>query len=231
MNINLAYNAQVGIETKTFISPLSRYTQSNCQVTLTDDGYYIHRPPNLNQTDNGSTMYGGFILRYSSPPFTKGHTYIIAFNVKGRTSAAPSNVYWSNNAGWGGHGLSPSPSNVQQNSLGANWQSNNWYPYYYKFTINDDVYKVCTSSYSSFVEGQTYPSYRDFLWGFSYSATGEWGTDLYINNVRLYDITNGQKISINKQGQLLANGIIESPRKLTSFLNTEEVLTDNFYEY
>lgn len=228
---NIIQKAQEGIETKTFIAPLSRYTQANCQVTLTDDGYRIYRPPNLTPSANGNTMYGGFMLRFSNPPFIKGHTYIIEFNVSGMTSAAVNNVYWSNNAGWGGHGLAPSPSNVSQNSIPANWQSEEWYPYFYKFTINDEVYKVCTSSYGSFVEGNTYPSYRDFLWGFSYTSTGELGTELYINNIRMYDLNIDQQLSINKQGQLINNGIIETNKQQASFMSGKDILLNNFYEY
>ena len=228
---NIIQKAQEGIETKTFIAPLSRYTQANCQVTLTDIGYRIYRPPNLTTSANGNTMYGGLILRFSIPPFIKGHTYIIEFNVKGKTSAAANNIYWSNNAGWGGHGLSPTPSNVSQNSIPANWQSEEWYSYFYKFTINDDIYKVCDSSYSSFVEGNTYPSYRDFLWGFSYGNTGELGTDLYINNLRMYDLTASQNLSINKQGQLINNGIIEIDKNQSSFMPGRDINANNFYEY
>ena len=47
---------------KQFINGLSSYVQPNCQVTLTNDGYRIYRPPNVNPTNNGSTMWGGLII-------------------------------------------------------------------------------------------------------------------------------------------------------------------------
>ena len=89
-------------------------------------------------------------------------------------------------------GLTPSPSNVVHNgsTFGANFQSDDWITFYYAWTITDDVYKVCTSSYSSFVQGNTYLSYNGFKFGFGYSSTGSLGTDLYFKNFRMYDITN-----------------------------------------
>lgn len=62
MSTNMAYNAQVGIATKTFIAPLASYTQANCQVTLTDTGYRIYRLPNKTTSNDGNTMWGGFVL-------------------------------------------------------------------------------------------------------------------------------------------------------------------------
>lgn len=228
---NLIYNAQVGILKKKFIAPLTSYTQSNCQVTLTNDGYRIYRPPNLTVANNGNTMWGGFVLRFSNPPFIKGHTYIIMFNIKGKTSNSVSDINWSNNCGWGGGGLSPSPSNVSLNRPGSNWQSNQWSPFYYKWTINDDVYKTCTSSYSSFTKGTVYPSYRDFKFGFEYTSTGAMGTDIYINNLRLYDITNNPKVSILKNGQVKVNEIIETNKNKTLILNGIDVETNEIYEF
>ena len=65
-------------------------------------------------------MWGGLVLRFYTPPFTKGHTYIIAFNVKGQTSNSVE-VNWSNNCGWGGGGLTPSPSDVSHNAPTTNF--------------------------------------------------------------------------------------------------------------
>lgn len=228
---NLIYNAQVGILKKKFIAPLTSYTQSNCQVTLTNDGYRIYRPPNLTVANNGNTMWGGLVLRFPNPPFIKGHTYIIMFNIKGKTSNSVGDIYWTNNCGWGGGGLEPSPTNVAFNRPGNNWQSNQWSPFYYKWTINDDVYKTCTSSYPSFTQGTVYPSYRDFKFGFGYTSTGEMGTDIYINNLRLYDITDNSKVSILKNGQVKVNEIIETNKNKTLILNGIDIETNEIYEF
>lgn len=228
---NMIQKAQEGIETKTFITPLGKYTQDNCQVTLTDEGCKIYRPPNLTVSADGRTMWGGLVLRFPTPPFIKGHTYIIEFNIKGKTSAAVGDIYWTNHCGWGGGGLEPTPSNVIHNGPGANWQSDEWFPFYYQWTINDDIYKTCTSSYSNFVQGTVYPSYKDFKFGFNYTDTGTLGTELYINNLRMYDLTENQNLSLNKNGQLITNGIIETNKQQTSFMSGKDILLNNFYEY
>ena len=50
-------NTQIGAQA--FLNGLSSYTQSNCQVTLTANGYRIYRPANLIHPDAGNTMWGG----------------------------------------------------------------------------------------------------------------------------------------------------------------------------
>lgn len=232
MSHNLAYQVNRNIVDKNMSNPLSSYTQANCQVTLTDDGYRIYRPPNKTVANDGSTMWGGFVMRFYEPPFTKGHRYVLYFETKGQTSNAPSDIYWTNLAGWGGGGLEPSPSNVVIKNISSNFNSQTWTTISYAWTINDDVYKTCTSSYSSFVQGTVYPSYRDFKWGFGYTSTGELGTDLYIRNVRMYDITTAGKIDIKKTGIIEAGSFVEtySPQS-ASFSSGGEVGTpEQFYE-
>ena len=229
---NIAFGAQEAIALKTFQNGLASYTQSNCQVTLTNDGYRIYRPPNLTVANDGRTMWGGFVLRYPTPPFTKGHTYIISFQIKGKTSGRVSDIGWSNNCGWGGGGLTPSPTGVEViNRPELEWQSDVWQDFHYIWTINDDIYKTCTTAYSNFTQGTVYPSYRDFKFGFDYIDTGTMGTDLYINNVRMYDITNFQNISITKKGQILIGGILEENITSANFKRNYDIGCQHFYEY
>lgn len=216
---------------KKFEKGLASYTQSNCQVTLTDQGYRIYRPPNINPTDNGSTMWGGLVLR----PFTndenflvKNHTYIMMFHVKGQSSN-DAELTWSNNCGWGGGGLSPNPINTYGKSIGSNFQGET--EVIYKWTVSDDVRKVCTTSYSSFVAGETYISYRDFKFGFGYTATGSLGTDLYVTNLRCYDITSPSNvIDIAKSGLVVGGEFVESGISPTSLSSGGEVLAREFIE-
>lgn len=231
---NLLSQAQANLAKKTFSSPLSKYTQANCQVTLTDNGLRIYRPPNLTRADNGDTMYGGLKLSFSTPPFIKGHTYIILLNVKGQTSAAVNNYGWSNNMGWAGGGLNPTPSAVSYKLPTSNFTSTTWETMYYKWTINDEVYKECTSSYSSFVAGTVYPSYRDFAFGFNYGSTGTLGTDLYISNLRMYDITNGfDEFEVLKSGIITSAQIIERGIDITAarIEQSGDILGNQIYEY
>lgn len=185
----------------TFSDGLSSYTQSNCSVTLTTKGYRIYRPPNINPTDNGNTMWGGLKLQIVEK-LLKGRTYIILFDVTGKSNNNATSWGFSNNMGWSGGGLYPNPSDVTSCNIGTNFLGSK--TCWYKFTINDDVYKKCTASYSSFVAGNTYPSYRDFMFGFDYQATGSNGTDLYLSNFRLYDITGS---TINPR--FTKNGLVD----------------------
>lgn len=231
MSENLAYEVNMNIINKKMANPLSSYTQSNCQVSLTDDGYRIYRPPNKNPTNDGNTMWGGFVMRFYEPPFIKGHRYVVQFETKGQTSNKPSDIYWTNLAGWGGGGLQPTPTDVVIKNIDANFNSQEWTIISYTWTINDDVYKTCTSSYSSFVQGTVYPSYRDFKWGFGYTDTGALGTDLYIKNVRMYDLTTDSQIDIKKTGVIEAGSFWETLSKQDAAFHHDGEITSNcFYE-
>lgn len=225
---NIIEKCNTALWNGSFTNGLNKYTQSNCQVTLTSDGYRIYRPPNKTVSGDGNTMWGGLIIQpfsANSNAMVKGRRYVISFDVKGKSSNAVGDILWSNNAGWGGGGLMPSPSSVSTNNadFAANFQSDKWIPFYYSFTINDDIYKVCTSSYSSFVQGQTYLSYRDFKFGFGYTDTGTMGTDLYIKNFKLYDITTlPNSISIQKVGVWTASNFTESGTKVSESFDGDQ---------
>lgn len=227
---NLLIKAEESLLKHEFENGLTSYTQSNCRVTLTNNGYRIYRPPNLTRADDGDTMWGGFVLR-NAVELIKNHTYVLYFDIRGKSSNA-AEYYWNNNCGWGGGGgLTTNPTNVSVSTFSANFEG--FHQFKYKWTVSDDVYKTCTSSYSSFVEGNSYNTYRDFKFGFNYTNTGDLGTDIYITNLRMYDITNEDesKINISKNGILTSNNYIEGYDK-TSFLNySSDVLTNKLYEY
>lgn len=230
---NLLELTEYSLRKKTWGYGLSSYTQSNCSCTLTDNGYRIYRTPNVNPTDNGSTMWGGLVIK----PFNiadnilqKGHRYVLMFHVKGKSSNSVVDTYWSNNVGWGGGGLDPKPI-INRNTMNLPSNFNGETDVVYDFTINDDIYKVCTSSYSSFVAGNTYLSYNGFKFGFQYTNTGEWGTDLYITNIRMYDITNyTSSVNLAKSGILSISALTEIDG--TARINKDsEALSGGFIEY
>jgi len=197
---NLAAPASNNIILKQMGNGLASYTQANCQCTLTDDGFRVYRTPNIDSSAHN--MWGGlqFSPNFAGDVLQKGHKYIMFYDVKGRTNNAQTSIGWTNQMGWGGGGLSPEPSNVEETHIPANFNSDDWQTFYYKWDLDDDVRKTCTSSYSGFVEGNVYVSYRDFMVGWGYETTGDVGTDIYINNLRLYDITDINNPKIFKTG-------------------------------
>lgn len=223
ISANLLEPTNTTLTRKTWGYGLSAYTQSNCNVTLTDNGYRIYRDPNLTYSGNGSVMWGGLVIKpydvYGRDMLIKGHTYILKFHVKGQSSNG-SEFYWTNQCGWGGGGLEPSPDNVSYQMTPSNFQGE--MECFYKWTINDDVWKVCTTSYSGFTAGNTYLSYRDFKYGFNYGDTGPLGTDLYITNIRMYDITAGNiPVKISTKGVCYGNLIEENFDKVSVFPDGE----------
>lgn len=197
---NIASIVNEAIVNKTFTNGVSSYTQANCQVSLTDNGYRIYRPANLIYPDAGNTMWGGLkinLFNNEESKIEKGKRYRISFLVNGKTSNSPGNVYFSNNMGWGGGGL----TNVgfsYNDTIPTNF--NGVKRVVAETNVIDDVYKVCTTSYSSFVAGQYYNCYKDLCFGFGYQSTGTLGTDIYITDFKIQEITDNNKNSISENG-------------------------------
>ena len=228
---NLLELTEYSLRKKEWDYGLSYFNQSNCSCTLTDNGYRIYRTPNVNPTDNGQTMWGGLILKpfdIADNILQKGHRYVLMFHIKGRSSSS-AYAKWSNYVGWDGGGLTPTPT-INRNTMNLPANFNGETDVVYDFTINDDIYKVCTSSYGSFVAGNTYLSYAGFKFGFGYTDTGEWGTDLYITNIRMYDITNyTSSINLAKSGILSISALneIDGNARINKY---SEVLSEGFIE-
>lgn len=195
---------------------------------------YVRITSTVQVPTTNRTMYGGLCIDNANNRFglMKGHTYIILFNITGKSTNAPAHYTWANNMGWEGGGLEPRPSNTEYNIPGANFNQSTNFPFYYKWTITDDIYKVCTSSYASFTAGTTYLSYRHFQFGFEYADTGSLGTDLYISNFRLYDITNKPDFSIEKDGIINAPILYRSDEtvKIDKRYDIAHLIANNFYE-
>lgn len=230
---NLILPTELSLLDKKFGQGLYAYTQASCTVTLTDNGYRIYRPPNYDgrpSSEGGNhNTWGGLVLTpLSIDPnlLVKGRTYIIMFDISGQSSNGLSTFYWTNNMGWGGGGLEPSPSNIESDGMPSNFQGTK--TCWYKFTINDEVYKTCTSQYAHFQVGTVYPSYNHFGFGFGYSKTGELGTDLYITNIRMYDLTENPTITPNKNGVLV--GELQEGLNEVSFHKSSTINANRFYE-
>ena len=73
-----------------------------------------------------------------------------------------------------------------------------------------------------------YNTYKDFKFGFTYSDTGDMGTDLYLRNFRLYDITNHSSVEskIDKQGVFLTDNWIEIEDVSSIFLDGDIEMRD-----
>ena len=212
---------------KTFGDGLTYYSQENCQISLTDRGYRIYRPANIESYwGYNHTTWGGLNIKpfdCDSNALIQGHSYCLMFDVEGQTSCSNSDTYWTGQIGWGGGGIEPTPTTISSNMILEN-NFNGKRQLHWAFTINDSIYKVCTENWDGgHVVGASYLSYRDFKWGFTYQNTGPLGTDLYISNIRLYDITN-----IPKQ-MLLKNGILNSG-VITALCDSSELSLQKYGE-
>lgn len=225
---NMLYKANIALFNGSFSDPLSCYTQTNNTSSIVNNKMRIYRPPNIAAD---TSQWGGLRIFGANLGMTKGHTYIIMFDITGKSDGAIASFGWTNNMGWGGGGLDPSPTNVSgYHPVTSGFNSSIPKTAWYKWTINDELYKVCTTSYSSFVAGNTYLSYNHFMFGFPYNATGTNGTELFLNNFRMYDITNTPNFNVSKAGNLNCVDIGENYSK-TSLRNSGFLETNQIYEY
>ena len=238
---NIIFKIDSARGAKVFQDGLSRYTQSQCQVTLTDEGYHIYRPPNLVYSSAGKVMWGGLKLVNQTSdtisPYNaardniwglqKTHTYLFAFHAKGQSSNSPSlNV--QNNMGWDRiAGMGPNPTYISTSTIPANFNGEK--DCYIIFTINDDIIKTATKTEGGYTTGEQYLSYRDLSLNYGYTDTGALGTDLYLTDFRLYDITNyiGQ---IKKTGITNFSDYVER-NGILQIRNKAELLTSNLIEH
>ena len=224
-----------------FANGLNKYTQTNCQVTLTEDGYHIYRPPNLTTANNGNTMWGGLLINNQTTrtiaPYNasrdniwnlqKNHIYMFAFHAKGQSSNSPSLVVESN-MGWDRiAGVGPNPTYLARNTIPANF--NGEQDCYIIFKIEDDIIKVATENKSSYVQGNSYLSYRELCLNYGYTATGALGTDLYLTGFRLYDITN-YMAEFTKMGQMKFFNFIEQTNQC-KIRKGSELISTEFIEF
>lgn len=239
---NIIFKIDSARTVQTFSDGLSRYTQANCQVTLTDQGYHIYRPPNTMNASNGgaNNMWGGLklvnqssdtVAEYNSTRdniwgLQQGHTYLFAFHAKGQSSNSPS-LNAQSNMGWDRiAGVGPNPTYIASSTIPANFNGEK--DCYLIFTIGDTIIKTATETKGGYTTDLQYLSYRHLSLNYGYTNTGELGTDLYLTDFRLYDVTNYfgkiQKTGItNFSDYVERNGILQIRKKA-------ELLTNNLIE-
>lgn len=233
---NLWEAANNNIALKVWGNGLHSFAQANCQVTLTDEGYHIYRPPNKNPTDDGSTMWGGLCWRDpngvtgQSSVLQENHNYVIYIDMHGKTNNRFNGyVGWTNNLGWHGEPYGLGNAGLTYNGTITN-NFNGYITMMFKFTATD-IMKTCTKSYSSFTQGTEYNTYHDFGLTFNYEDTGDWGTDLYITGIRLYDLAEvpEENLNITHSGIVTYKNMIEVPHNQHT-VRKEYLQSDNFTE-
>lgn len=234
---NILFKVEKARTNLVYTDGLRSYTQANCQVTLTEQGYHIYRPPNLTTANDGNTMWGGLLINNQTTRtiasydasrdnvwnLQKNHTYMFAFHAKGQSSNSPSLVVESN-MGWDRiAGVGPNPTYLASNTIPVDF--NGEQDCYIIFKIEDDVVKVATENKSSYVQGNSYLSYRELCLNYGYTATGTLGTDLYLTDFRLYDITN-HMAEFTKMGQAKFYDFVEQMNKCKIRKNSELLATE-----
>ena len=197
------------------LAGVGAYQQTHLTVTLTDKGARIYSPPDWDGrsiSGSGWDTWGGLCL---SPMKTNnclitGHRYILLWHCIGQTSVALTDTTWTNQVGWG-QSPDAAPTVHYRRVPGANFQGE--MECCYEFTINDAVFKTTGDTvHSGFEANTTYLAYAAFKIGFGYRETGPLGTDLYLSNFRMYDITGGAKqAEFTKSGLLQTTELIELP--------------------
>lgn len=207
--VNYAYEINNQLEKKQFGNGLSSYEQTHCKVTLTDDGIRIFRTPNLIYSSAGNVMWGGLKLQFPEGTFFKGRKYKLSFKAKGKTSFGIGKPYLTPQMGWTAGGLTQLDC-MSAVVIPSNFNSDSYKEFYAIFDLsNFNVYQTATKTQSIFVEGNVYNCCRDLALGFGYADTGELGTDIYIRDIELIDITDSDNSHINKKSQLVTNEIVE----------------------
>jgi hypothetical protein len=154
-----------------------------------------------------------------------GHTYLLVFHVKGKSNNSAT-IGFTNNMGWGVGGVSPSPTIISGVGIPQNFDGE--MDCYCIFKINDAIVKTSSDARGGYDGSSQYLSYRHITFGFNYTNTGEMGTDIYLTNFRLYDISS-YKAQITKQGIANFYDFVEDDNMFKIRKNSE-VKTSNLIE-
>ena len=205
---------------------MGTYEQGNLSVTMTNQGIRIYSEANRDgRAQEGSewNTWGGFCW---SPMkqfrcLIKGHHYRISWHVKGQSSRAMVDVWWSNQVGWGQY-PDASPTVHKLVTQPANFQGE--MDCFYDFTIEDDVFKTTGSEvHSGFEPNTSYLAYSAFKIGYTYDFTGPLGTDIYITNLKMYDLTTGDVYKVEKNGIVKTTELV-SGRRDSARLHSDGVI-------
>lgn len=205
---------------------LGTYDQGNLIVTMTNQGIRIYSEPNRDgRAIEGSewNTWGGFCWSpmKQSRCLIKGHHYRLSWHVKGQSSRAMVDVYWSNQIGWGQY-PDASPTVHKMVTQPANFQGE--MDCFYDFTIEDDIFKTTTNDvHAGFEPNTSYLAYSAFKIGYTYDFTGPLGTDIYITNLQLHDLTTGEVYKIEKSGIVKTIELV-SGRRNSARLHSDGVI-------
>jgi hypothetical protein len=281
-----AFLMNQAIINKTFTNGISSFTQSNMQVTLTDDGVRLYRPPNLVHPTNGNTMWGGLVLLLPENLKTVGRSYVLRFKIKGQTSVNLYDNRFAFAVGWTDFGVGLTGHSITRTTLQnlAGVTLPDYIQSLWKYTVNSNrlqnprwtlsmtagsntvqyvnkhpsalniingstllnnsffpngttVTSVTsnvgfTTSNNATQTGQAvlfsntqYDTYRELKFGFGYENTGVLGTDLYIKDLEIFDVTNGEIRQIDSNGIIMYYDIDEVTG--TQNTNAKQEITNN----
>lgn len=214
-----------------------QYTQNDNYSKYTDNGLLWIRKANIvghGWNSNYHTTFGGFRIITDSfiDKLKTGNTYVLMIDVKGQLDHNLDYFRFSYEMGWEGdnEGLLARPQVIYSKCPVKGFNN---MTAIYAFKITDDVYKTCKTKFSDYIVGNKYNSYKQFCMGFGYADDTTIGTELYIKNLRMYDITKYDKIV-----SFLKTGVIKS-NTLTTLINNNSsfclnkfgtVSVNNFYE-
>ena len=195
---NLISKIQTALENKTFGNGLDYCPQPNCINTLTNNGFRIYRPANLLYSEAGSTMWGGLVLTIPEGTFIAGRKYKLKLQYKGKSTNG-TQIFGAYMVGWSGYGALGTFTGMTKikttdNITTSGFNTESWHDI--EITLEPTIanmYKAAVKTEhvkDDSITGKMYYLLNQFKIGFGYADTGALGTDMYLKNFRLYDITD-----------------------------------------
>lgn len=201
----LAKYGQTQFETGQFGGIWGSCQQPNCSVYIVPKhfrknkySYYIKRTPNITGSGSQTQNWGGLQLTFPDDnTWEEGQTYRLSFYYTGY-SYNNVEVYFAYNIGW-------FTQDVGLSALGLNTithsftDEDGWQYYEQEFTIPQGyIHQTGT-------DGNTYYCMRQLKIGYGYTTTNEYGTRLYINDLKIEKISGND--SFRKTGGIKTRGI------------------------
>ena len=166
------------------------------KAELIDGKVHLWRSPNNTNSGNSAGNYTGFVVRNLKDLLEKDHVYLFSFDIEGfNDSPENANASLVYTIGWGGCG---GLKYYTVSSHLAHFDGKEKLFFLYDLR-GKELWQAATKTEGSIVAGTYYPIYNNFFFRFNYSQTGEKGTDVYISNISMQDITDNINVNIDKK--------------------------------
>lgn len=197
------------------------YDQGKCKCTYVagEKAFRVVRDKNLVYPASGHVQWGGFIVSFNDDvggckqyePLKPNTCYLMSVMVKGKSDNVSENPYLSIDAGYTSKGGMETCGGSTNGLVPANFNSSTYVRKLAVMTTDNKSFWKFGNGQQSMPTTTRYYCAREIKFvGWGYTSTGANGTDVYIKDPEMFEISSAEKAEIAKYGDAALFKIYES---------------------